>query len=443
MLIHCGNRKNIFRIAGIALLSGCAWVASTNLALAQEQNQNPAPQAQRNDAAIQSDVLAALAQDASLHGTQIKASVANGVITLDGTVQTGAERQQAETDVANVSGVSGIMNNLKVTSPGTASANTGVAAQDSANQLSPQSETQDQNQNQTQEQNQTQTQNAVPPPPPDQPEQAPPAYSTQQPQAQQPPYQPNYPQQPYQQQPYQQPYQQQPYQQSYAPPVPYYATPIAPVTVPAGTLLRVRLNQPLDTQNVKSGTFFQATAAVDVYENGVLAIPRGALLNGQVIESKKPGDLGGSAVLTLQLANVNLGGKVFPVTTDVWSSKGPNKAGSTIGNTAGGALVGALIGGIIGRGAGAALGAGIGATGGLAASAAMKGPRIYLPTETMIDFHLTDPATVQPVSWQEAQRLASSVPPTSQPVLVQRPRPIYVAPGPYYYPYPYAYPYPY
>jgi hypothetical protein len=429
MLIHCGNSKNLFRIAGIGLLAGCAWVASASIALAQDQNQNPAPQAQRNDATIQSDVLAAIAQDASLRGAQIKATAANGVITLDGTVQTDAERQQAETDAANVSGVSGIMNNLKVTNPGTASPDAGVTAQDSANQLSPQSENQNQNQAQEQNQNPSQTQNAVPPPPPDQPEQAPPTYSTQQAPAQRPPYQPNYPQ--------------QPYQQSYAPPVPYYATPSAPVTVPAGTLLRVRLNQPLDTQNVKSGTFFQATAAVDVYENGVLAIPRGALLTGQVVESKKPGDLGGSAVLTLQLTNVDLAGKIFPMSTDVWSSKGPNKAGSTVGNTAGGALVGALIGGIIGRGAGAALGAGIGATGGLAASAAMKGPRIYLPTETMIDFHLTNPATVLPVSWQEAQRLASSVPPVSQPVLVQRPRPIYVVPGPYYYPYPYSYPYPY
>lgn len=438
MLIHCGNSKKILRLAGIGLLAGCAWVASATIALAQDQNQNqtPAPQVQRTDSAIQSDVLAALAQDASLHGTQIKATAANGVITLDGTVQTDAQRQQAETDAANVSGVSGIMNKLKVTNPGTASSNAGVTAQESANQLSPESETQNQNQSQDQEQSQeqNQTQNAVPPPPPDQPEQAPPAYSTQQAPTQQPTYQPTYPQQPSQQ---------QPYQQTYAPPVPYYVPSSAPVTVPAGTLLRVRLNQPLDTQNVKSGTYFQATAAVDVYENGVLAIPRGALLTGQVVEAKKAGDLGGSAVLTLQLTNIDLAGKAFPVATDLWSSKGPNKAGSTVGNTAGGALVGALIGGIIGRGAGAALGAGIGATGGLAASAAMKGPRIYLPTETMIDFHLTDPATVQPVSWQEAQRLASSVPPTSQPVLVQRPRPVYVVPGPYYYPYPYSYPYPY
>jgi hypothetical protein len=215
------------------------------------------------------------------------------------------------------------------------------------------------------------------------------------------------------------------------------------VTIPPGTLLRVRLSEPLDTKTLKTGAIFQATAAVDVYQNGVLAIPHGAVLTGQVVESKNAGDLGGSAILRLQLNSINLGGNVFPVSTDIWSSKGPNKAGYTATNTAGGAVFGAILGGIIGRGAGAAIGAGVGAAGGLAVSGATSGPRIYLPVESTVDFHLTNPVTVQPVSWQEAQRLASSVP-QSQPVLVQRPRPVYVAPAPYYGPYPYGpYPYPY
>jgi hypothetical protein len=200
-------------------------------------------------------------------------------------------------------------------------------------------------------------------------------------------------------------------------------------------LLRVRLSEPLDTAKVKSGAFFQATAAVDIYQNGVLAIPRGAVIQGQVVLSKKAGDLGGSPELQLQLTGVNLDGKVYPFSTDTWSSKGPNKAGYTVGNTAGAAGLGAIIGGIAGGGAGAAIGAGIGAVGGLAASSATHGPRLILPPEAQVDFHLTGPVTVQPVSWQEAQRLASS-----QPQLVRRPA--YATPRPYPYPY-YAYPYPY
>lgn len=437
MFNNSENRPKFFRTAAIALLAGFAWFASASLALAQ-----------RADSTIQSDVTAAIGQDSTLQGQQVTATADKGVVTLNGIVQTDAQRQQAETDAANVSGVSGIMNNIKVTNPGSAAPSAGLAAQSSADQIDQQN--QDQSQVQDQNQDQGQNQGTVPPPPPDvnQPEQAPPqpAYG-----GQQPPYQQGYPQQPYQQgypqQPYQQGYPQQPYypQQGYAPAqqpsVPYYQTPKSPVTIPAGTLIRVRLSEPLDTAHLKDGATFQATAASDVYQGGVLAIPRGATLTGQVVEAKDGGRLGGSATLKLRLTNVNLGGQVFPISSDVWDNKGPNKAGYTARNTVGGALLGAIIGGAVGRGEGAAIGAGAGAAGGLAASSATNGPRLYLPAEAMVDFHLATPATVQPVSWQEAQRLASSAP--SSPVLVQRPRPVYVVPGPYYGPYPYAYPYPY
>lgn len=447
MLMHCGLRTKLFRTAAVGLLAGCAWLSTAGIAVAQDQNQG-----QRPDAALSSDVTAAIGQDSVLQGQQITATAANGVVTLNGTVQTDTQRQQAETDASNVSGVSGIMNNLKVTKPSAAAPAAGIAAQSSADQLNAQDQNQDQTQDQNQPQDEVQGQNTVPPPPPPDQNQTQQGYPPQQSYPQQPyPPQQGYPQgYPQQQYPQQQGYPQQPYppqgypQQSYAPPaqqVPYYETPTAPVTIPSGTLLRVRLSEPLDTAHLKTGAVFQATAAVNVYENGVLAIPRGAVLTGQVVQSKEGGALGGSAILRLQLNNVELGGKTFPIGTDVWSNKGPNKAGYTAANTAGGAVVGALIGGIIGRGAGAAIGAGVGAAGGLAASSATNGPRVYLPAEVAVDFHLTNPVTVQPVSWQEAQRLASSAP--EQPALVRRPRPVYVVPGPYYGPYPYAYPYPY
>lgn len=276
-------------------------------------------------------------------------------------------------------------------------------------------------------------QTSAPPPPPD--TQQAPQQSAYQPQ-QGGTYRPSYPESA------RGAYNEQGYGQQH-PEVPYYAAPTSPITIPAGTFLLVRLSQPLDSSQVQSGTYFQATAANDVYEGGVLAIPRGAELTGQVIEVKHGGRLGGSAVMRLRLTSINLAGKIFPLTSDVWSSKGPNKAERTASNTAGGAILGAIIGGIVGGGGGAAVGAAAGGVGGLAASGAMHGPRIYLPAEAAINFRLTASTTVQPVPWQEAQRLATSVP---RPVLVRRPRPVYVAPPPPYYgPYyaPYYGPYPY
>ncbi|MFT4113845.1 BON domain-containing protein [Silvibacterium sp.] len=392
---------NLLKAGTVGLLSGCLWL-STPILLAQSGD-------------LQASVTNAIAQDNALKGQQITASVANGQVTLTGTVQTNAQRQEAETAAVSVAGVSGIANNLKVTDPNSPMPTANSDAQQ-ANTLSSEEQA---------------------PPPPDE-------ANVQQSTAPQPPAdagaQASYPQsqtgsqagsQTGYQQGYTQSAQQPAYPQSYtgqnsytqAPPPPQ--PPSGPVTIPQGTLLRIRLSEPIDTSNVKTGAYFQATAAADVYQGGVLAIPRGAVLTGQVVEAKKGGELGGSAKLQLNLTSLNLEGRSYPLVTDLWDNKGPNKAGYTAANTVGGAAVGALIGGIIGRGAGAAIGAGVGGAAGLGASAATNGPRLILPVETQLDFHLTAPITVQPVSWQEAQRLATASQP-QQPRLVRRPA---------YYPY--------
>jgi len=429
MLTDSATQPRFFRNAAIVLLATAAWFSTATLATAQHQNrdQSSAQQSRRTDSDIQSDVAAALQQDTSLQGQRISAKADRGIVTLTGNVQTHAQSQQAETDAANVAGVSGILNQLKIQNAGSGSSSAGITAQNSANQLNPEE----------QNQPQAQGQNSIPPPPPDEAQPQQPQQAQQQAQQPEQPYGAQGPDNGPPPPPDQQGYGVPPPQQ-----VPYYQTPMAPVTVPAGTLLRVRLDQPLDTAHLQDGTIFQATNAVDVYERGVLAIPRGAALTGRVVAAGEggKGKLGGSAVLSLQLTNVNLAGRIFPVVTDVWSTRGPNKAGYTASNTAGGAVLGAIIGGIIGRGAGAAIGAGVGAAGGLAASEATHGPHVILPVESQVDFHLAAPATVLPVSWREAQRLASSAP--RPPVLVQRPRrPVYVAPPPppYYGPYPYPY----
>jgi hypothetical protein len=444
MSIHRIHQTMIFRTASLGLLAGCLWFSTGPAALAQDDSSSSQPVAQqkaRTDADIQSDVDSALTHDPILKGQQITSISINGTVRLSGTVQTNAQYQQAESVAGNVPGVAGIANNIKVANPN--SPEPASSEQQQANTLAPGTDaTQNVPPPPPDEEPNTQATPAQPPPPPTYsqtapPQTGPPAYK-----GARPPYQPQqggyYPPQP-QQGGYYPPQQQGGY---YSSQQPYNAPPPSgPVTIPPGTLLRVRMAETLDTAHLKTGTYFQATAAADVYQNGVLAIPRGAVLTGQVIESKKPGDLGGSAELRLQLDSINLGGTVFPLASDVWSSKGPNKAGYTVGNTAGGAALGAIIGGIVGGGAGAAIGAGVGGVGGLATSSATNGPRLILPVESQVDFHLTGPITVQPVSWQEAQRLASSVP--QQPRLVQRPYrpPMYVAPYPYY-PYPYG-PYPY
>jgi hypothetical protein len=202
-----------------------------------------------------------------------------------------------------------------------------------------------------------------------------------------------------------------------------------PVVVPVGTTIRIRVNRLLASDRLKAGDHFDGVVANDVTAGGFVAIPRGASVQGVVVDSKSSGAISGRGELSLQLTSIAMGGKVYPITSDVWSRQGPDKTGQTVGNAAGLGIVGALIGGIAGRGAGAAIGAGVGAGAGVAASAASPKGQVVIPPEGMLTFNLSQPANVATVSEAEMQRLAYGVP-NGPP---QR-QPMYPRPYPGYYP---------
>lgn len=389
---------------------------------------------------LQTEVASKLSHDHLLQGQNIMVNANGSQITLSGTVATQKQWQEAESVTANVSGVRTILNNLRIadqnqgSQPGN-SASANYAKQ--SNQMAPPPPP-DAQQPATPANGMSEAGNP-PPPPPDQTRQGSQNYGHQA----RPEYQGNG----YQGQSYEsgygtqnsQNYNQYGNQNRYAPP----PEPSGPVSVPAGTLLQIRTVEPLDSAHVQPGQGFDATVARDVWEGNVLAIPRGATLMGVVVKADQPkGKLGGKPHMDLRLTSLNLAGHTYPLNTNVWSSVGPNKAGYTASNTATGGVLGAIIGGIIGRGAGAAVGAGLGAMTGLGVSSATKGPHIYIPSEAVLNFHLSRPVTVQPVSWQEARRMAEN-----EPQLQTRPRygRRYVRPYPYAYPYPpyYYAPYPY
>jgi hypothetical protein len=211
------------------------------------------------------------------------------------------------------------------------------------------------------------------------------------------------------------------------------------VTIASGATLQIRINQALDSGRTQPGTPFDGIVVNDVVAGGVIAIPRGATIQGTVLDATKSGLLKGRGEISLQLTQVTLGGKSYPVVSDVWAHNGGDKTVETIGKTAIGGGVGALIGAAAGGGAGTAIGAGVGAALGLGSSAASGNGQVYVPSEGLLTFHLAQPATVATVSQEEMNRLAQGVPPGAQPRQLQRryyyPQPYY---GPVYYrPYPY------
>jgi hypothetical protein len=411
-----------------------AFAAVTALcgARAMQQNSDAAPPpaqadngqagGQRSDGQIEMDVVHALDASDALKNDLITAATIQGQVTLSGTVSSDASRQLAESVAAHVQGVTKVQNNLKV-------GNVQDAANAANEAIPPQAD--DENQAEAPSQ-------AAPPAPQDNGQQAPPDQAQQAPP---PPARPQYgapypppqypPQYPYGAPPPSPYAQQQPY--GYPPPqppAPRYTQATGPVTVPQGTLVQVRTAESVESKHAKIGEPVQFTLIQDVAVGGVLAIPRGATLHGVVADARKAGALGGSPELALKLTSLDLGGQNYPIDSDQFKVKGPNKAGETVGNAFGGAILGAIIGGIAGRGEGAAIGAGAGAAAGTAASAATPGPRAWIPAEALVTFHLSTPVTVQPVSQEEAARLAQGLYPGG-PNLYRR--------GPYgYYGYPYG-----
>jgi hypothetical protein len=428
------NRSLIFKIfsgMGVLALAGA-------MALAQDAAPSNGP---RTDGQIEMDVVHALDASQALKNDLITAATIQGEVTLSGTVSADSSKQLAESIVKGVPGVTNVHNNLKVGNPADDANAQGAAANDPANdmadaQAAPPQQDNGQNApsiNQApppnwngQNQQQPYPQNQQPAYPQNQPGYGQPGYG-------QPGYgQPGYGQQPppppgYGQAPPPPGYAQQPgYGQ--APPPPRYTIPNGPVTVPQGTLIQVRTSESVNSKRAKEGEPVEFTVIQDVTMGGMLAIPRGATLHGVISEVKKSdkGSLTGSNELALQLTSLDLMGQSYPLQSDQFKVKGPGKGARSAENTIGGALVGALIGGAIGRGTGAAVGAVAGGGAGAAASAASSGPGVWIPAEALVSFHLAAPITVQPVTQQEAARLAQGLYPGG-PNLYRR--------GPYGYPY--------
>jgi len=424
------------------------------MALAQESATASGP---RTDGQIEMDVVRALDGSEALKNDLITAATIQTEVTLSGTVASDSSRQLAESIAKTVPGVSKVHNNLKVGNPADDANEQGVdlgdqSGQDVAdNQQGPDNQGPDNVQNAppdgqpNQNPNQDYGQNQPPAygqdqqqpgygqnPPPGYGQNPPPSYGQNAPP---PGYGQNYPPPPPQ-------YPRQPqYGRGQLPP-PRYEMPRGPITVPPGTLMQVRTNEPVSSKQARGGEPIQFTLIQDVVLNGVLAIPRGATVHGVIAEVRHPekGSLTGSAELALELTSLDLTGRTYSVQSDLFKVKGPGKGQRSAGSVVGGALLGAIIGGAVGHGPGAAIGAVAGGGAGAAASAATSGPGIWIPAEALVSFHLVTPVTVEPVNQQEAMRLAQGLYPGG-PALYRRPpagypyRPYYYAAPVYYRPY--------
>jgi hypothetical protein len=175
------------------------------------------------------------------------------------------------------------------------------------------------------------------------------------------------------------------------------ALPQSQVTVPAGTRILVRMVDSIDSNKNKVGDKFTATLETNLMAVDTVVVPKGATVYGRLANASSAGRMSGSSQLTLELTDIVVRGTAYPILTSSYEVKGKGEGSNTAKKVVGGAGLGALIGGIAGGGKGAAIGAASGGALGTGVAASKKGQQLSIPSETLLEFRLQQPAPL-PVS---------------------------------------------
>jgi hypothetical protein len=196
-------------------------------------------------------------------------------------------------------------------------------------------------------------------------------------------------------------------QQPAAPPNPDSVAPRGPVpptlTIPAGTVLLVRINEFLSSDRNQVGDRVTAVLEQPIIVNGWVVARRGQLLTGQVEAAVKAGRVKGTSQLGLELTDLTIvDGEQRPILTELWKASGGTSHGNdaaTIGTTT---ALGAAIGAAADWGRGAAIGAGAGAAAGIGAVLLTRGRPTVIEPETQLSFRLVEPVKVDTTQSQQA-----------------------------------------
>lgn len=174
--------------------------------------------------------------------------------------------------------------------------------------------------------------------------------------------------------------------------------PVATVTIPEGTTLSIRLIDGLDSDHNQAGDTFRATLDAPIMQGDRVVVPRDADVEGQVVSAKGGAHFAGRSNLSLALTRLVIGAKAYNVDTDEYSREGAARGKRTAEMIGGGAGLGALVGGLTNGGKGALIGAAAGAGAGTGVQALTHGEQVKLPSETVLQFRLKSPVTIQPTA---------------------------------------------
>ncbi len=306
----------------------------------------------RSDQRIASDIQAKIVGDQAIAGQNIQVNVAEGVATLTGTVADPASRMLADYDSGTISGVKTVVNNIAVAPAQPAAPTPALQTQKPAPApVTPRRSAQETSPVRV-DTNEERAQAAPPPTPAV-------SRAAAQPEPSSPPPPPS-------------------------PPKPVVKT----VTLPAGTIIPVRITEELSSKSAQPNDAFHGSIAGNVEFLGVVAIPEGSSVIGRVVDARDAAHFKGSALLSLELREVTVRGEKKELVTENYTKQGEGRGKNTLEKTGGGAAFGSIIGAIAGGGKGAALGGLAGGAAGTGVNAVTRGQQVVIPSETLIEFRL-------------------------------------------------------
>ncbi len=163
------------------------------------------------------------------------------------------------------------------------------------------------------------------------------------------------------------------------------------LTVEPGTDVRVRITETINSKTANVGDPFSGVLTTALAtRSGETVFAKGTSASGKVVAAKGQGRFAGAGVLAIELNEV--GGHPVTATEYVVSKKGKGKRSAALigGGAGGGALIGALAGG----GKGALIGSLIGGGAGTAGAGLTGNKPFVIPSESMVDFELSQPLSI-------------------------------------------------
>ena len=168
------------------------------------------------------------------------------------------------------------------------------------------------------------------------------------------------------------------------------------VTIPAGQSLLVRMINDVDSAKNHVGDVFHASLETDLTVGNTIVARKGTDVYGRLANAEKSGTFSGKSELQLELTRMVIDGKDYPVVSSDYTLQGKGQGAATAKKVGGIAAAGAIIGAIAGGGKGAAIGAAAGGATGAGVQVLTKGQQVKVPSETLLEFRLQQPATVTP-----------------------------------------------